>query len=88
MFSTYETRHRARIGRRRRLPYQVKPCENQTLQGVRMHEGGSTCTGLESAVPGRGPGGIFELSDQYIVDSAALDPVLASFWGIPVTTTR
>ena len=48
-----------------------------------MHEGGSTGTGLESAMPGRGPGGIFELSDQYIIDSAALDPVLASFWGIP-----
>ena len=48
-----------------------------------MHEGGSTGTGLGSAVPGRGPGGIFELSDQYIIDSAALDPVLASFWGIP-----
>ncbi len=27
--------------------------------------------------------GIFELSDQYIVESAALDPMLASFWGIP-----
>jgi uncharacterized protein (DUF885 family) len=26
---------------------------------------------------------IFELSDQYIVESAALDPMLASFWGIP-----
>ena len=29
------------------------------------------------------PPDIFELSDQYIVDSAALDPMLASFWGIP-----
>jgi uncharacterized protein (DUF885 family) len=27
--------------------------------------------------------GIFQLSDQYIVDSAALDPMVASFWGIP-----
>ena len=27
--------------------------------------------------------GIFELSDQYIIESAALDPMLASFWGIP-----
>jgi uncharacterized protein (DUF885 family) len=26
---------------------------------------------------------IFELSDQYIVDRAALDPLLATFWGIP-----
>ncbi len=26
---------------------------------------------------------IFELSDQYIVDSAALDPMLATFWGLP-----
>src|SRR5882757_5649046 len=48
-----------------------------------MHEGGPTWTGAESASPGRGPGGIFELSDSYIVQSAALDPVLASFWGIP-----
>ena len=27
--------------------------------------------------------GIFELSDQYIVDSAALDPMVASYWGVP-----
>ena len=33
--------------------------------------------------PAAGATGIFELSDQYIVESAALDPVLASFWGIP-----
>jgi uncharacterized protein (DUF885 family) len=26
---------------------------------------------------------IFKLSDQYIVESAALDPMLATFWGIP-----
>ena len=63
--------------------YHHKACENQVAQGVRMLEGGSTWTGPESSVPGRGPTGIFELSDQYIVQSAALDPVLASFWGIP-----
>lgn len=48
-----------------------------------MLEGGSTWTGKESAVPGREPSAIFELSDHYILQSAALDPVLASFWGIP-----
>lgn len=37
----------------------------------------------ESAADGRGVVGIFELSDQYIVDSAALDPILATFWGLP-----
>jgi uncharacterized protein (DUF885 family) len=26
---------------------------------------------------------VFDLSDQYIVDISALDPMLASFWGIP-----
>ena len=31
----------------------------------------------------RDPPGIFELSDRYIVESAALDPMLATFWGIP-----
>src|SRR3954452_18439547 len=30
----------------------------------------------------RGDTGIFELSDRYIKDCAALDPMLASFWGI------
>ncbi|MEY2582722.1 MAG: hypothetical protein QOE09_2571 [Ilumatobacteraceae bacterium] len=40
-------------------------------------------TGKESAVDGRATSDIFELSDRYIVDSAALDPMLASFWGIP-----
>ncbi|MBK5330665.1 MAG: DUF885 domain-containing protein [Ilumatobacteraceae bacterium] len=48
-----------------------------------MLEGGSTRTDAASAAPARGPGGIFDLSDQYIVQSAALDPVLASFWGLP-----
>ncbi len=37
----------------------------------------------ESAMDGPDATGIFELSDQYIVESAALDPMLASFWGIP-----
>jgi uncharacterized protein (DUF885 family) len=37
----------------------------------------------ESATDRRGAPGIFELSDRYIVESAALDPMLASFWGIP-----
>ncbi|MEA3183827.1 MAG: hypothetical protein QOJ74_304, partial [Ilumatobacteraceae bacterium] len=26
---------------------------------------------------------IFELSDRYIVDTAELDPMLATFWGMP-----
>ena len=37
----------------------------------------------ESTASGHVQPGIFELSDQYIIDSAALDPMLASFWGIP-----
>jgi uncharacterized protein (DUF885 family) len=37
----------------------------------------------ESATDGPGAMDIFEVSDQYIVESAALDPMLASFWGIP-----
>ena len=37
----------------------------------------------ESTASGHDAPGIFELSDQYIVESAALDPMLASFWGIP-----
>ncbi len=37
----------------------------------------------ESVADRRGTPGIFELSDRYIVESAALDPMLASFWGIP-----
>ena len=37
----------------------------------------------ESGAGGRHGTDIFELSDQYIVESAALDPMLASFWGIP-----
>ena len=43
----------------------------------------TTMTGKESSVDGRGASDIFELSDRYIVESAALDPMLASFWGIP-----
>src|SRR3954453_2304086 len=31
----------------------------------------------------RGDTDIFELSDRYIKNCAALDPMLASFWGIP-----
>ena len=27
--------------------------------------------------------GIFELSDQYIIESCALDPMMATFWGVP-----
>ena len=38
----------------------------------------------ESASGGRAdPSDIFELSDQYIVETAALDPMMATFWGIP-----
>jgi uncharacterized protein (DUF885 family) len=37
----------------------------------------------ESTANGHELPGIFELSDRYIIDSAALDPMLASFWGIP-----
>lgn len=37
----------------------------------------------ESAPDERGAPPIFALSDQYIVESAALDPMLASFWGVP-----
>ncbi len=37
----------------------------------------------ESGASGRSGPDIFELSDRYIVESAALDPMLASFWGIP-----
>jgi uncharacterized protein (DUF885 family) len=37
----------------------------------------------ESAAGGRaGPVDIFELSDQYVVETAALDPMAATFWGI------
>lgn len=39
--------------------------------------------GKDSTVDGRGAPDIFELSDRYIVESAALDPMLASFWGVP-----
>ena len=37
----------------------------------------------ESAAGGRaGPGDIFELSDDYVIETAALDPMAATFWGI------
>ena len=48
-----------------------------------MLGGGTTVTEDESAASGRQASEIFALSDRYIVDSAALDPMLASFWGIP-----
>ena len=48
-----------------------------------MLDGGAVVKHDESGTGGRDAPGIFELSDQYIVDSAALDPMLASFWGIP-----
>jgi uncharacterized protein (DUF885 family) len=48
-----------------------------------MLDGGTEVTVNESAAARPEPPGIFELSDRYIVESAALDPMLASFWGIP-----
>ncbi len=44
---------------------------------------GTTVTPNDLSVSGHEGPDIFELSDQYIVESAALDPMLASFWGIP-----
>jgi hypothetical protein len=44
---------------------------------------GTTVTLNESEVGSRGAPGIFQLSDDYIVESAALDPMLSTFWGIP-----
>jgi uncharacterized protein (DUF885 family) len=48
-----------------------------------MLGGGTTVTENEAAPSGRQASAIFALSDRYIVESAALDPMLASFWGIP-----
>jgi uncharacterized protein (DUF885 family) len=48
-----------------------------------MLGGGTTVTQNESAAAGRQASEIFALSDRYIVESAALDPMAASFWGIP-----
>ena len=48
-----------------------------------MLDGGTEVTVNESAAAKPEALGIFELSDRYIVESAALDPMLASFWGIP-----
>lgn len=44
---------------------------------------GTKVTLNESEVDCRDAPGIFQLSDDYIVESAALDPMLATFWGIP-----
>ncbi len=52
-------------------------------QGVLTPHGGTRVTLNESGADGRGAPGIFQLSDDYIVESAALDPMLATFWGIP-----
>ncbi|MEP7202479.1 MAG: DUF885 domain-containing protein [Ilumatobacteraceae bacterium] len=48
-----------------------------------MLDGGASATDGHSAADARDPTGIFALSDRYIADNAALDPMLASFWGIP-----
>ena len=48
-----------------------------------MLGGGTTVTQNESATGGRQASDIFALSDRYIVETAALDPMMASFWGIP-----
>lgn len=40
-------------------------------------------TANESTSGNPGAGEIFELSDQYIVQTATLDPMMASFWGLP-----
>jgi uncharacterized protein (DUF885 family) len=45
-------------------------------------DGGTTVTQNESGFDDVGAPEIFLLSDRYIVDSAALDPMTASFWGI------
>jgi uncharacterized protein (DUF885 family) len=52
-------------------------------QGVLDADGRATVTDKGSASHGRDQTDIFELSDRYIIDNAALDPMLASFWGIP-----
>ncbi|MEY2401349.1 MAG: hypothetical protein QOJ08_1460 [Ilumatobacteraceae bacterium] len=46
-------------------------------------DAGANVTLEESKADKRVASAIFELSDQYIVESAALDPMLATFWGIP-----
>ena len=51
-------------------------------------DGGTTVRHAQSATDASDPTGIFELSDRYIVDNAALDPMLASFWASRATTMR
>jgi uncharacterized protein (DUF885 family) len=52
-------------------------------QAVPTPDGGTTVRHRESSTDASDPTGIFELSDRYIAGNAALDPMLASFWGIP-----
>ena len=60
-----------------RLPYHAAACENHPRQGVLTLDGGTKVTLDESGADGRDAPGIFPLSDDYIVESAALDPMLA-----------
>jgi len=50
-----------------------------------MLDGGNVMTDTSEGLARerRDDTGIFEVSDRYIRDCAALDPMLASFWGIP-----
>ena len=68
------------------VPIDVSPSDLAESNPNRVHLRNvwTNVTFNESAAGTRAdPSDIFELSDQYIVETAALDPMMATFWGIP-----
>lgn len=67
-----------------RVAVPVHACQNRQLEGCALYANARASVGVNDPASGsRGASDIFEISDRYIVESAALDPMLASFWGIP-----
>jgi uncharacterized protein (DUF885 family) len=83
MSSTYEYRDRAIQLPQASIAVSPDRLRESISQGVLTLDGGTTVTTNESGSDRVAAPEIFQLSDEYIVESAALDPMAASFWGIP-----